>query len=66
MNNRTPVRSPFEWFFHTALLILGGAIALSAAVSLLERIWPWLLGSALVITGLAIGVAGWRGSSRRW
>lgn len=48
-----PMRSPVEWFWHAALLVLGAVIALNLAISFLRPILPWLIG------GLVFAGVGW-------
>lgn len=57
---------PIERFWHACLLVLFGMIALSVAVELLSQIWQWLVGAALGVGLLAIGIAIWRARSRPW
>lgn len=66
MSNHSPFNNPFQWFFHTCLLVLFGVIALSAAVHLLQSIWPWVLGFILVIGGFTIALIAWRIWRRPW
>jgi membrane protein implicated in regulation of membrane protease activity len=66
MSNHSPSNNPLQWFFHACLLILFGAIALSVAVHLLQAIWPWVLGFALLIGATIVGVIAWRAWRRPW
>jgi hypothetical protein len=51
---------------YTALALLFAAILLSLAVSVLESIWPWLLGIGLVIGMTTAGIWWHRRSRRTW
>ena len=58
--------SPLEWLLTASLTLLGCAIALTIALSLLAHIWPWL--AALGV--LVVAVVGWAriaaARRRRW
>ncbi|MBB3602756.1 putative membrane protein YdbT with pleckstrin-like domain [Mycolicibacterium sp. BK556] len=66
MSNHSPSNHPLQWFFHACLLILFGVIALSVAIHLLQAIWPWVLGFALLAGAVIVGVIAWRAWRRPW
>jgi hypothetical protein len=61
-----PMKSPLEWLLTVCLIVMGCAIALTVAVDLLQRIWPWLVGIGLLAGAiyLTIRVLIWR--RRTW
>lgn len=60
------VRGLFDWFIETCLAVLVGALALTAAVWLLEAIWPALVIVVGCIAGIALVVLGVRWWRSRW
>lgn len=61
-----PLNNPARWFFHACLLLLLGVIALSVAIHLLQAIWPWALGLAVLAGATATAVTVWRVRRRPW
>lgn len=66
MSDPNPTKNPLDWFLRACLVLLFGTVALSLAVDLLTRIWPWLLGGAMIIATAWAAVAWWRSRSRPW
>ena len=65
-SHSSPPKNPFQWFFNACLLLLFGTVALTVAIHMLQVIWPWLLGVALIAGLITIGVIVWRVRRRPW
>lgn len=48
---------PVAWFVSTCFAVLAGALALVAAVRLIEMIWVWLVSITAAGAGICFGVA---------
>lgn len=59
-------KDPLEWLLSACLTLLGCAVALSIALSLLAQIWPWLLGTGLLATGVVAWVRISAARRRNW
>ena len=64
--DRDPLRSPFDWLFHTALLVLGAVIALNMAITLVRPILPWIIGGIIIATVTFLVIVSIRSDRRRW
>lgn len=53
-------------FLSFCLAILGGIIALSIAVSVLQSIWGWVLGAIGLVAFAWLGVVVYRATKNRW
>lgn len=60
------MRSPIEWLFRSALLILGSVIALNLAICYLRPILPWVIGTIAVIIIAWIVMTYLRWRRNRW
>jgi undecaprenyl pyrophosphate phosphatase UppP len=59
-------RDPFEWFLDMCVMLFAGVLALTAAVRLLDAIWPALAivaGCVAGIVAIVVVVRWWLG---RW
>ena len=60
------MRNPIEWLFTVCLMLLGCAIALSVAMSLLAEVWPWVVGIGLLVAVVAVVIRASLQQRRRW
>jgi hypothetical protein len=63
---RDPMGSPFEWLFHTSLLIFGAAIALNMAIAYVRPILAWIVVGTILIAVTVLVVAAIHSDRRRW
>lgn len=56
----------FSWLVDACMAVLAGALALTAAVWLLDAIWPALAIVAGCVAAIALVVVGVRWWSQRW
>jgi uncharacterized membrane protein YgdD (TMEM256/DUF423 family) len=66
MSGSSPSNNPIQWFVHACVLLLIGTVALTVAIHLLQAIWPWLLGIALLAGAIMVSVVVWRIRRRPW
>jgi MFS superfamily sulfate permease-like transporter len=59
-------RGPLQSIWSGVLLIFAACLVLWLAVKLLESIWPWLLGAAILVLAVWALVAWRRWSRQRW
>jgi hypothetical protein len=64
--DRDPLRNPFDWLFHAALLVLGAVIALNMAITFVRPILPWIVGGIIIAAVTFLVIAGIRSDRRRW
>lgn len=61
-----PVKSPFEWLFHTSLLVFGTVLALNLAIAYIRPILPWIVGGIVIAAVTALVIATMRWNRRNW
>ena len=64
--DRDPLGSPFEWLFHTSLLILGAVIALNVAIAYVRPIQGWIIAGIIIAAVTALVIATNRWNRRKW
>jgi hypothetical protein len=64
--DRDPLKSPFEWLFHTSLLILGTVIALNVAIASVRPILAWIVAAIIIAAAAALAIAIIRWDRRKW
>ena len=52
VQQRDPLKDPFDWLLRACVSILAAVLALYWAVSLLAQIWPWLVAIGLVASAI--------------
>lgn len=65
MSDATGKHSPVEKLFRMCLLIFGGIVLLQLSLQILAEIWPWLVGIAVFVGGVA-GLLWWLRIRRQW
>jgi hypothetical protein len=59
-------KSPFEWLFHSALLLCGAVVLLWMTMQLLAQIWIAVLAAALIVVAILVIRAVIVARQQRW
>jgi uncharacterized membrane protein len=64
--DRDPRKSPFEWLFHTSLLVFGTVIVLNMAIAYVRPILGWIVGGIILAAVTFLVIVTIRSDRRRW